>query len=286
MTLFTAALLIILLSMPLCASLAGTVVWVAHRNETADDRELLRTFLGALIVAMAILWSISRTDAVRMRLNPQLRVEAEIKKNAVYAAVEQFAPSDGKTLWAFLGSRKARGETLPQALLEARTFLTQTVNERLGFADQKSRLAWGRVTVDTLEELQARDPALCYRFMATQTLDEQESIHALSAENTASFQAAVIQLFQAINAGMQRRGLAPGDVRVEFNDAAREFSAIQTDIEQEFGKPAADVVGHKKLPLKPAVSADLACSARIFQLHAILKRPQGNAAMMIDSVLR
>jgi hypothetical protein len=285
MTMLTAALLI-LLSMPLCASLAGTVVWVAHRNETADDSELLKTFLFALVVAMAILWSISRTDAVRMRLNPQLRIEAEIQKNAVYAAVEQFAPSDAKTLWTFLGSRMARGETLSQALLETRTFLTQAVNERLGFADQKSRLVWGRVAVDTLEELQARDPVLCYRFMATQTLDEQESLHALSAENTATFQAAVVQLYQAINAGMQRRGLAPGDARVEFNEAAREFSLIQTDIEQQFGKSAADVVGHKELPLTPVVSPDVACSARIFQLQAMLKRPQGKAAMMIDSVLR
>jgi hypothetical protein len=285
MTMLTAALLI-LLSMPLCASLAGTVVWVAHRNETADDSELLKTFLFALVVAMAILWSISRTDAVRMRLNPQLRIEAEIQKNALYAAVEQFAPSDAKTLWTFLGTRMARGETLSQALLETRTFLTQAVNERLGFADQKSRLAWGRVAVDTLEELQARDPVLCYRFMATQTLDEQESLHALSAENSAAFQTAVVQLYQATSAGMQRRGLAPGDVRVEFNEAAREFSVIQADIEQQFGKPAADVVGHKELPLTPVVSPDVACSARIFQLQAMLKRPQGKAAMMIDSVLR
>jgi enolase len=91
MMMLTAALLIIL-SMPVCASVAGAFVWVAHRNETADDSELLQHFLVALIVAMAILWGISRTDAVRMRLNPQLRIEAEIKKNAVYAAVDQFAP--------------------------------------------------------------------------------------------------------------------------------------------------------------------------------------------------
>jgi hypothetical protein len=134
--------------------------------------------------------------------------------------------------------------------------------------------------------LQARDPALCYRFMATQALDEQESTHALSAENSAAFQAAVIQLYQATNAGMQRHGLAPGDERVVFNDAALEFGAIQTDIEQNFGRSVADAVGQKALPLTPAVSPDLACSARIFQLQAMLKRPQGKAAMLIDSVLR
>jgi len=285
MMMLTAALLIIL-SMPLCASMAGTLVWVAHRNETADDDELLKHFLVALIVVMALLWSICRTDAVRMWLNPQLRMEAEIKKNSVYAAVEQFAPGDAKELWTFLGSRMARGETLSQALLEARTFLTQALNERLGFADQKSGLVWGRLAVDTLEELQARDPVLCYRFMATQALDEQESTHALSAQNSAAFQAAVIQLYQAVNAGMQRRGLAPGDEPVAFNDAALEFGAIQTDIEQRFNRSVADAVSQKKLPLTPAVSPDLACSARIYQLQAILKRPQGQAAMLIDSVLR
>src|SRR5262249_42141378 len=47
MMMLTAALLIIL-SMPLCASVAGAVVWVAHRNETADDSELLQHFLVAL----------------------------------------------------------------------------------------------------------------------------------------------------------------------------------------------------------------------------------------------
>jgi len=280
------AVLLILLSMPLCASVAGTVVWVAHRHETADDSELLQHFLIALILALAILWGISRTDAVRMRLNPQLRVEAEIRKNAVYAAVEQSAPDDARKLWAFLNLRMARGDTLSQALLEARTFFTQALNERLGFADQKARLAWGRVAVDTLEELQAQDPALCYRFMATQALDEEESTHALSAENTAEFQAAVIQLYQATNAGMQRRGLAAGDERVEFNDAMREYSTIRADIEQQFGRAASDLVIQKKLPLSPVVSPDVACSARIFQLQAILKRPQGKAAMLIDSVLR
>jgi hypothetical protein len=108
----------------------------------------------------------------------------------------------------------------------------------------------------------------------------------LSAENSAAFQAAVIQLYQATNAGMQRHGLAPGDERVVFNDAALEFGAIQTDIEQNFGRSVADAVGQKALPLTPAVSPDLACSARIFQLQAMLKRPQGKAAMLIDSVLR
>jgi hypothetical protein len=285
MMMLTAALLI-LLSMPLCASVAGTLVWVAHRNETADDSELLQHFLIALIFAMAILWGIGRTNAVRMRLNPQLRIEAEIKKNAVYAAVEQFAPDDARKLWAFLNLRMAQGETLAQALLQARTFFTQTLNERLGFADQKSRLVWGRVAADTLEELQAQDPALCYRFMATQALEERESAHALSAENTAEFQAAVVQLYQATNAGLQRRGLAPGDERVVFNDAMLEYSAIQADLEQQFGRAAADAVIQKKLPLTPVVSPDVACSARIFQLHAILKRPQGKAALLIDSVLR
>jgi tRNA(Ile2) C34 agmatinyltransferase TiaS len=38
--------------------------------------------------------------------------------------------------------------------------------------------------------------------------------------------------------------------------------------------------------LTPPVSPDVACSARIFQLQAMLKRPQGKAALMIDSVLR
>jgi hypothetical protein len=219
-------------------------------------------------------------------LNPQLRVEAEIKKNAVYAAVEQSAPDDARKLRDFINGRLAGGATLSQALLEARTFFTQTLNERLGFADQKSRVVWGRVAVDTLKELQAQDPALCYRFMATQALDEQESTHALSAENTAEFQAAVIQLYQATNAGLQRRGLASGDEPVVFNDAMLEYSKIRADIEQQLGRVAADLVIQKKLPLTPPVSADVACSARIFQLEAILKRPQGQAALLIDSVLR
>ena len=42
--------LLLILAAPLCASMAGVVVWAAHRNETAADGELVTHFLAQFAI--------------------------------------------------------------------------------------------------------------------------------------------------------------------------------------------------------------------------------------------
>jgi hypothetical protein len=278
-------LALIVLMTPLCAATAGVLVWVGHRGESLDDGVLLRKFLIALAIVMALLWTIARTDAVRMRWDSQYRTQAEIETNPVYSAVKRTDPHGGRWLRAFLDQQLAAGTTLPQALLKARPLLTSAVTERLGFADQSSKLVWGGLVADSLQELNDANPDLCYRVMAGQSLDEVTVVHAFSAENTARFQQAVVRVYESANRGM-RREFPPEDKPVNLSAAQLEFSAIQVEVEQQFGRSVAAQVAGKSFPASPSDPAEQLCSARIFQLHEILKRPTAMASKLIDGVLR
>jgi hypothetical protein len=278
-------LVLAVLFTPFCATIAGFVVWVSHRHESLGDGALLRSFLVLLFISMALLWSVGRTSAVRMRLDPQLRVQAEIEAHPVYATLERLAPDDAKALRAFLGLQMSRGQTLSAAFLQARPLLTHSVTERLGFANQDSRLMWGRLVVDTLGELRARDPVLCYRALAGQELDQQALGQAFSPANTAAFQRAVVRIYESADRGM-RRERSPADEPVTFNQAALEFRVVQDEVEHRFGPEVAAQIAHGKFTDPAAAPPQQLCAARIFQLEAMLKRPKGTASMLVDSVLR
>jgi hypothetical protein len=207
----------------------------------------------------------------------------------VYAVIKDVASDDSKKLHDFLTIQLEKGATLPEAFLQARSLLTQLANERLGFTDQKTRIAWGNVMVDTLRELQAVDATQCYRALSSQALNETTLAHTFSAANTDAFQQVLVAVYTSANQGM-RHDTRAGEQAVDFNDAAREFRVIRDMIEEKFSKPVADVIAKKtfKKPFSelPPEPAEQLCAARIAQLDAMLERPQGMAAMLIDSVLR
>lgn len=278
------ALLFSLLFMPVCAGMAGLFLWMLVKDHEQEDSILLRDFLCILAACMLLLWGTSGTDAARMILDPQFRLQTELDAQPVYEVIKRTSTDDQKVLHEFLVSQLSQGLTLPEAFLQARSLLTKLTNERLGFTDQKTRVAWGRVTVDTLRELQARDPALCYRAMASQALDPQ-TLKSFSPGNSKAFQQAVVDVYESADKGM-RHERTPGDKPVEFNDAAREFSKISDAMAEQFGGPVSRQVAAKKFPEQPLAPVEQLCAARIAQLDAILERPQGMAAMLVDSILR
>lgn len=279
------AVLLNVLFMPACAALSGLFLWATAGEEPKEDQELFRGFLWPLAAFMLLYWGTVNTDSVRMYTDPPFRMQTEMDAHPVYATIKQHAPDDHKALHEFLAVQVSQGVTLPEAFLQARSLLTQMTNERLGFTDQKTRLAWGRIIVDTLRELQARDPMLCYRALSSQPLDSQTLASAFSVGNTDAFQQAVVGVYESANKGM-RHERTPGDKPVDFNDAAREFSVISDTLTRQFGEPVSRQVSRKNFPEQPSESAEPLCAARIAQLDAILERPQGMAAMLIDSVLR
>ncbi|HSC76246.1 MAG TPA: hypothetical protein VLB90_08435 [Pseudomonadales bacterium] len=274
-----------LLFMPVSAALSGLGVWLLAGGEQQEDRELFRNFICLLAVFMLLYWGTVNTDSVRMYTDPQFRAQTEMDANPIYNAFKDFSPDDHRTLHEFLILRMSQGATLSEAFLQARPLLDQMANNRLGFADQKSRVEWGKVTADTLRELQTVDPELCYRVLSSQPLDSQTLARVFSVANTEAFQQAVAHVYESAGRGI-RHERTPGDTPVEFNAAAREFHTISDSIAKQFGEPVAEQVARKVFPEQPTEPPAPLCAARIAQLDAMLERPQAMAAMLIDSALR
>lgn len=279
------ALLFDLLLMPICAVVTGVLVWLLSGGDEQDDQKLFRHFVLIMGVCLLTAWKTSQTDAVRMVLDPQFRLQKELDAQPVYATFKTFAPDSLKSLDEFVVQRMAEGNSMPDAFLLARSLLTSMTNDRMGFADQKTRIAWGRVTADSLRELKASDPGQCYRALSGQLLDDQTLLHGFSAGNSDAFVRAVVAVFESADRGM-RDERTPGDIPVDFNTAAREYRVIMEAVKAQFSEQVERQLEKKTFPAQPAGPAEELCSARIVQLESMLERPQGMAAMLIDSVLR
>ena len=278
------ALLVELLFMPLCAALTGLVVWSINRNQIVEDGILLRDFVLVLLVFLMLGMGVGKTDTVRMYLDPQFRLQRELDADPVYAAIKRLAPGDHKSLDDFIAAQLGQGKTAQEALVLARPLLTGLVNERMGFADQATRIAWTKVTAETLKELQTRDPLLCYQALRRDP-DEQAYTQPFSTENVAAFTRVVVAVYESADRGMRHEHPA-GDKPVEFNVAALQYRAIQKNIENQFGAAVANRLATRKFPDPPTELPEQMCAARIAQLDAILEQPQAMAATLADSVLR
>jgi hypothetical protein len=192
---------------------------------------------------------------------------------------------------AVLVTEQATSATLPQARLQARPMLTALATERLGFADQATRVAWGQVTLDSLRELKERSPKQCYAALSGQGFDRETIAHGFSAQNTAASEAAAIQVLLD-SPGIESPGKSArherreADRPADFNATMLEYHGIAEDVAQAFGPEVSELLTSKRFPRSPPMSADTVCAARIYELEAMLKRPQATAALLIDAALR
>lgn len=277
--------LIGLMVLPACAVVAGLVVWESVRRQSLDDGTLLRNFSIVLLLAVALAWGLLRTDAVRLQMDPVFRFQTEIAAHPVYAAIQANAPDDARELHDFLALRVAAGVSLPDAFLQARNMLTRQAVHRSGWVDAQTRIAWARINVDTLKELQARHPQDCYRAVWGQDLDAAVLANGFSQGNTAAFQQAVARIHESAGIGM-RGGHPPAGRRIEFNEAALEYRVVRESLVQRFGEPVVVQLESGSFPAMPAAPIGVICSARIAQLQGMLERPPAMASRLLDSVLR
>ncbi len=289
-----AFILLILFIQPLCAMIAGLVTWVEHHDEPIEDGRLVRKFLFTLIVCLIISFGAVRTNTVRIYLDPAFRLQTEMDAHPVYAAIKASDHDDYEKLHNFLllqvaqGKRLfVQGETLSNAFLQARPLLSQMTTHNLGFSDQKSKLTWGRVTADSLKELESQDAALCYQALSLKPMDKPTLAHAFSAENTKAFQQAVVEVYKSVEFDSFERIKRDQSVEsVEHDAVALEYRSIYDLIVQQHGKPIAEQLTQKKFPEQPIAPPEQLCTARIAQIEAILERPQAMAASLIDGILR
>jgi len=275
-------LLIILAAMPVCATVTGIIVWLLYRKDSLEDTELQRNFLIVFVLLMGLSWAILRTDSVRMRLDPAFRIKTQIETNALFKAINAVDESGtGTTLRRSLEEQMIAGASLSEALNGARPLLVQAARYRLGFADQQTRIMWGHYVADTLKELQ-QHPEHCALMLSGAS--PGASGDSLSAENTQALHAVLIRLFESSDRTMRRERSA-ADVPTDLDTGRREFAAIREELTARFGPEVAEAITSRKFG-ETTASANTMCRARIFQLDAILKRPQGAAAMLVGDALR
>jgi len=279
-------LLLILSALPLCATVAGSAVWLLHRNETLEDTALLRNFLIVFGLFFGLVAGIARTDTVRMHLDPAFRIRTEIEANALFTVINQIdASGSGGQLRRSLEAQMSAGASLDEALAHERPHLNEAARYRLGFADQQARIMWAGFVADTLMELQQKDPELCYGMMSGAALEAKTPGSTFSTQNTKAFHAALIRLYESADRGMRRES-SPTNVRTDFDEGRREFAAIKDELTQRFGPEVAAAITGRTFSDSPPASAATMCRARIFQLQAILRRPQGPASMLVGDALR
>lgn len=270
---------------PVCAVVTGMLVWVNNRNYALEDGPLVRQFLLVLAICLSIAWGVSQTRTMRLRLDPQFKLQTELDANLVYTTLQRLQPDDHRKLRGFLALQISQGKTLAEAFLQARPLLTQMVRERLGWVDQKTTLAWARLTTETLQELQAQDPQSCYRALMTPLPQPPGPSVTFSVANTNAFERTVVAVYESAQLGINHRH-PPGELRVEFNEAAREYGVIKDSVAQRFGEPIAQMLASKAFAEPATQAPGQVCAAMIFQLEAMQDRPPEMAFPLLQSVLR
>jgi len=278
-------LVIQLLFTPVCALLAGAILWLVFRNETLDDSALIRNFVFMLALFTGTGIGVLRTEAVRLRIDPVFRIQHEIETHPLYMTIAAYAPDDAQALRRTLEAEMAGGASLADALRVARPMLWAEVKYRSGFADQTTRLQLARYVTDTLIEFGRSDPGFCHRILTEQPFDRAMLLERFTPENSAVFQDIAIRVYESADRGM-RHEERPSEKHAEFNTVAREYSAIQEEIEERFGRDIANLLRSDRIRSTPIDLASRVCAARIYQLEAMQKRPKEIASRLTDSIVR
>ena len=281
-----AMLLVNFLFMPACATVAGTILWLLHRGETFDDGPLVRNFAFFLILTAGAAFGILRTDNVRMRIDPAFRIQTEIEADALYSTITSISSDDASKLHKVLQEQMAAGATLSDAMVDAHPFLWSEVRRRTGWVDHATRLEWASYITERLKQARSqRDHELCFAIMNKQALDRQTFAERFSAEERQRFGELAIRIYEQSDLGM-RRELNSSDVHIEFNAAAREYAVISDEMEQRFGDGVVHLLRSDRIGSAPPSSYEQLCTARIYQLEAMRKRPKAMAAALVDSIVR
>lgn len=265
------------------AAIAGTVIWTANRGQVLDDRSLIQQFVLWFAICTALAWGLTKTDAVRLRIDPQFKLQTELDAHLVYAAVKRLGRDDHAKLHNFLATQIAQGKTLTDAFLAARPLLEALVQHQLQFADQKTFLKWAGVQIETLKELQARDPVLCFRALAAKPVPPLPLAQPFSAENTRAFHQSVIEIYESKERYGSNKDRTQGEKGPDFNEAALEFRVIMETVTQRFGEPMSKQLSDWGLANPPAEPPEKICEAKIFQLQAMQARPPAMASSLLHS---
>jgi hypothetical protein len=265
-----------------CAAIAGAVVWTTNRREILSDASLIRQFLLWLAICMVLVLGLSRTHTVRLRIDPLYRLQTALDAHPVYAAVKLADSGSHAKLHSFLAAQMAGGKSVEAALQAARPLLEDFLKYPVKLVDHKTFLTWAMVQIETLKELQAKDPYLCFGALSPKPLATLPAAQSFSAGNTQAFHQSLLEIYAA----RQRDAASPrlrGEKGPEFNEVAREYALIMETVKQRFGESMEKQLSDSGLSLAPTEPLDKICEAKLFQLQAMQARQPEMASRLLRS---
>ena len=150
-----------ILIFPLCALVAVLVIALLQRGRELDDQGLLIAFSVLFSLTLLVCFGLLRTQVVQMTLDPVLKQASNLQAHPVFVALEKYYPNDVQSPRESILADLANGLSVEQALQKARPKLAKLGRDRLGFAGEQARIAWGQAELQALRELKALDVNAC-----------------------------------------------------------------------------------------------------------------------------
>lgn len=277
--------------MPAACALV-TVLLLAFLVPDGDevDQSLHRYFMVIFSVLMIAAFGFIRQPTVQQALDPEQKRAAELAAHPIYLALNDThidEPPAQNGVRRSLAARLADGEhSVPDAMTYVRPELQRVGNERLGFANNAERIAWGRVHLDTLKELSS-NPIACQGVIVGNARGDVALRTAVSADNDREFQQVLVAMLRNGYDNMGSSKPWPASERVELSDVQRRYGELREQWVTRYGQELVDSLpksGHETVVTR-GNEADV-CAARMGQLRDVLAEPAPMAARLVDGLLR
>lgn len=273
---------------PACALVAVVVIALVQRGAELDDRGLLVSFAVLFSLALLLTVGLLRTPSVQGKLDPTIELAAQLQAHPLVQALDTFHADDSVALRTAMLAEMDRGKSLSEVLQAARPALSLIAKDRLGFADEAARIAWGKTELQALRELRRRDMQRCAALALSQSGPEGYLPlgSGMSAENQQQFEQAFVGVLTSADAGMRRKG-APPSQSIDLGQMQQRYREVRKPLVERFGEEVANYLERRRFEqLPPFSDARVLCEYRIEQLDAMLREPPAMAARLIDAAMR
>jgi hypothetical protein len=269
-----------LLLFPVAALFAALVCWRFNR-EPESASAAFQDFMVPFVVAVVLLYGFSNTTWVRLRIDPVFRLQTEINAHPLYQAIRASHLDDNEAFYKALMTDGLRGSSLDHLFKLARPLLNKMGNEKALWADPASRIAWGKITVATLRELQDQGGSACIDVLANRAASVQ-ALGKLSEANTREFQQILTRVLTTSTQD-QRPKTAPA---ISWENGSQQARSILESIKLRHGEMAANIVFQRQFSTIPPEQESAVCAARIQQLEETTNTPPAMAAYLLSSFIR
>ncbi|NML42631.1 hypothetical protein HHL11_02640 [Ramlibacter sp. G-1-2-2] len=272
--------------LPASALLGGVCTWLALRRQEPGDGHLLGFFLAATLFFVGASLAVPRSDWFRERFDPQVRADRVVMADPVNAALRDTKPWEWEKLQPFVQQAAVGGMPPPQILARTREQQLPLVRHYLPFAFGTPVLRYAEAVLPALQELKARDPALCVRLAWKNGGPAFPVAAQLSPETGAAYQDAAGLVVRRAELDFSKsrdaRNADPVAAPVEMREVQLAYRAILDELQPQHGDVVAKLRSREVAQLEPAA----ACDATIALFRRALDQDRRVAAHLLSDFLR